>query len=149
GVARGADVTANTGAFKWTSTEAQGPSDVSVTIRVTDSGSPALSAAQTISIVVNEVNTAPVLAPIGNKTVNETNLLTFTVSATDADLPAQILTYSLDAGAPAGARLNPSSGVFNWTPSKGTGPSTNRVTIRVADDASPAASASESITITV
>ena len=38
-------------------------------------------------------NTAPVLAPIGAKSVNELATLTFTISATDADLPAQTLTY--------------------------------------------------------
>ena len=42
---------------------------------------------------------APVLAAIGNKTVNEGSLLTFTATATDADLPANTLTFSLDAGA--------------------------------------------------
>ena len=41
--------------------------------------------------------------PIGNQTVNEGSTLTFTATATDADLPANTLTFSLDAASPAGA----------------------------------------------
>src|SRR5205814_9533776 len=88
----GASITTN-GVFTWTPTEAQGPSNYPVTIRVTDNGSPPLSMAETITIIVNEVNSLPALAPIGNKSVNELTLLTFTNSATDGDIPAQILTF--------------------------------------------------------
>ncbi|NJR53099.1 MAG: hypothetical protein HC780_29630, partial [Leptolyngbyaceae cyanobacterium CSU_1_3] len=35
---------------------------------------------------------------------------------TDADQPAQTLTYSLDVDAPAGATINATTGVFTWTP---------------------------------
>ena len=43
---------------------------------------------ETITVTVNEVNVAPVLAAIGDKTVDELTLLTFTATATDADLGA-------------------------------------------------------------
>jgi len=83
--------------FTWTPTEAQGSGTNAVTVRVSDG---VTSAFETIQIVVNEVNAAPVLAAIGNQTVTEETLLTFTATATDADVPAQSLTFSLDAGAP-------------------------------------------------
>lgn len=44
---------------------------------------------------------------------------TFTAVATDSD-PGDILTYSL-VGAPAGAAIDPSTGVFTWTPSEAQG----------------------------
>ena len=135
--------------FSWTPTEGQGPGSFSVTVRVTDNGSPALSDSETITITVNEVNVAPVLAAIGNRTVNEGSLLTFTASATDADSPAQTRTYSLDAGAPAGATINATTGVFSWTPTEAQGPGSFSVTVRVTDNGSPALSDSETITITV
>ena len=47
-------------------------------------------------------NQPPVLASIGDQFVDENNTLTFTASATDPDVPANNLTFSLDAGAPAG-----------------------------------------------
>ena len=51
---------------------------------------------------------APVLAAIGDQTVNEQATLSFTVpAATDQDLPAQTLTYSLDAASlAAGMTIN-------------------------------------------
>jgi len=137
GAPAGTAINSASGLFTWTPSEAQGPSTNNVTIRVTDNGTPALSDFETISIVVNEVNSAPVLAPIGSQSVRETTLLTFTASATDSDLPSQTLTYSIDAGAPSGTAINSSSGVFTWTPTEAQGPSTNSITIRVTDNGSP------------
>ena len=148
GAPAGASINASSGVLTWTPTLAQGPNTYNLTIRVTDNGSPALSDFEAITITVNEVNTAPVLASVGNKTVNEGALLTFTNSATDADLPAQTLTYSL-TGAPAGASINASSGVFTWTPTLAQGPNTYNITIRVTDNGSPALSDFEAIAITV
>src|SRR5205823_5723823 len=142
GAPAGAAINPATGVFTWTPTGAQGPSVNRVTIRVTDNGSPALNASQTLTITVNEVNTAPVLAHIGNKTVDEGNLLTFVATANDANVPAQVLTFTLDPGAPAGASIDPVTGLFTWTPIEAQGPSTNSVTIRVTDDGIPVANAS-------
>src|SRR5207237_5153238 len=130
--------------FTCTPTETQVPSNYPVTIRVTDNGSPPLSMAETITIIVNEVNSLPVLAPIGNKTVNELTLLTFTNSATDGDIPAQTLTFTLDAGFPAGANIT-TNGVFTWTPTETQGPSNYPVTIRVIDNGSPPLSDRKSV----
>jgi VCBS repeat-containing protein len=77
----------------------------------------AYSTSATVTITVTEGNQSPVLATIGNKTVDEGTLLTFAVTATDADVPANTLTFSLGAGAPAGATINASTGAFSWTAS--------------------------------
>src|SRR6185295_2007087 len=144
--ATGATIGAGTGAFSWTPTEAQGPGTYPVTIVATDNGTPALSGSAAITITVTEVNVAPVLAAIGNKSGTVGTPVTFTATATDADLPANTLTFSLDAGAPAGATINGSTGAFSWTPSAaGTFP----VTVRVTDNGTPALSAFEAISITV
>jgi len=143
----GASMTAG-GVFTWTPTEAQGPGVYPLTVRVTDNGSPARSATEAIQITVNEVNTAPVLAAIGNRGVNEGSLLTFTATATDADAPAQTLTFTLDAGAPAGASIT-SGGVFTFTPTEAQGPSNYVVTVRVTDNGPGAATDFETITVTV
>jgi hypothetical protein len=146
-VPAGASITP-AGVFTWTPTEAQGPNSYSITVRVTDSGTPSLNDEETITITVNEVNVAPVLGAIGNKTVDEGSLLTFTASATDADIPANTLSYSLDVGAPVGASINPTTGVFTWTPTDGPTQSTS-ITVRVTDNGSPAMSDYETITVTV
>ena len=90
------------------------------------------------------VNTAPELAPIGGKTVDEGSALTFSVVASDEDADDS-LTYSVDA-LPAGATFV--DGIFTWTPSfEAAGDIA--VTFSVTDDGVPAASDSEVVVITV
>ena len=108
--------------FSWTPPGGTSPGDHTVTVRVSDDGVPSLDDFETITITVNDVNLAPVLAAIGDKSVDEGSLLTFTASATDPDLPANNLSFSLDSGAPAGATIDPTTGEFSWTPGEAEGP---------------------------
>src|SRR5262245_49716558 len=149
GAPAGLTINASSGVVSWTPTEAQGPSTSSVTVRVTDSGSPSLSDTKTFTVTVNEVNNAPVLAVIANQTVNEGSVLTVTASATDADVPANTLTYSLDPGAPAGASINSTSGLFSWTPSEAQGPGSYPITVRATDSGTPSLSDAKTFTVTV
>jgi hypothetical protein len=64
-------------------------------------------------------NQPPNIAPIGDKTVNETVQLTFTVTATDPDGPPP-LTLSA-SGLLNGATFNASTGQFDWTPDPSQG----------------------------
>jgi hypothetical protein len=91
-------------------------------------------------------NTAPILAPIANKALIVGQTLSFTASATDIDLPPQILTYSLAPGAPGAASINPSTGQFTWAPAF---PRTNTISIVVADNGTPSLSATQTFTVTV
>jgi hypothetical protein len=77
--------------------------------------------------------------------VVEGSVLTFTVSASDADLPAQALSYSL-VGAPVGAGINSTTGVFSWTPSAA---GVYTFTVKVTDDGVPPLSDQETISIEV
>jgi hypothetical protein len=120
-----------------------------VTIRVTDSGSPNLSATQQITISVNEVNNAPVLAPILSYTINEGASISITNSATDTDTPPQTLTFSLDPGTPAGMSIDPSTGVITWTPSEAQGPGNYSITVRVTDDGAPPLSTTKNFSVRV
>ena len=97
-------------------------------------------------MTVREVNQPPVIAPITNQTMDESTLLTVQVSATDADLPAQTLTYALGQGAPAGAAIT-STGSFSWTPSEADGPGVFTVPVIVTD--SLGTSATQNFTVTV
>jgi hypothetical protein len=91
-------------------------------------------------------NTAPSLNPIGNKVLYFGQTLTFTATSSDSDLPAQSLTYSLDAGAPAGATIGNGSGVFSWTPA---GVGTSTFNVRVTDSGLPPLSDFETIMVEV
>jgi hypothetical protein len=130
GAPEGATINASTGDFTWTPTEAQGPESYTFDIVVTDDG--ALSGAETITVTVNEVNLAPVLGGIGDRTVSEGELLSFTIGATDPDLPANSLTFSA-FGLPTGASFDPATRTFSWMPAETQGPGSYAVTFRVHD----------------
>ena len=80
------------------------------------------------------------LAGIGDHTTDEQTLLTFTASASDPDVPANTLTYSL-SGEPTGAVIDPLSGVFTWTPTEAQGPGSYAFDVEVTDDGTPASDA--------
>jgi hypothetical protein len=107
-----------------------------------------LTDSETITITVNEVNTVPTLDPVTGQTTTENRLLSFTVVATDTDIPANTLTFSL-AGPPAGATINPTTGLFAWTPTEPQGLQTYTLTVIATDDGSPVLSTTTPLTITV
>ena len=100
-------------------------------------------------MVVREINSAPIILATTTRTISEGSLLTVTNKAFDGDLPAQILTWSLGAGAPAGASIEAATGVFRWRPSSTQGGTTNGLKLIVRDDGSPSLSATQNWTIIV
>jgi len=93
-------------------------------------------------------NTAPVLAAIGNRTVNAGQTVAFTATATDTDQPPQTLTFTLPAGV-TNAAINAVNGAFAWRPLVAQADTTNTFTVQVADNGSPPLSATQSFTVTV
>ena len=93
-------------------------------------------------------NTPPVLASIGNQTVNVGQTVAFTASVTDTDQPPQTLTFNLLTG-PGNAALNTNSDAFSWRPLVTQAGTTNAFTLKVADNGSPSLSATQSFTVTV
>ena len=93
-----------------------------------------------------DLNRAPSLAPIGNKSVAYDTRLTFTVSATDLDTND---TLTLSASPlPSGATFNPSTGEFDWTPTINN-VGTHQVTFAAVDDGTPQQRDEEVVTLTV
>jgi hypothetical protein len=70
-----------------------------------------------------------VLSPIGNRSVQATKALTFTVTASDKD--GEPLTYSASP-LPSGARFTPSTRTFEWTPTAEQVGS-HKITFKVSD----------------
>ena len=74
--------------------------------------------ARTMTVNVNPINDPPSLTGVpASATIPEAQAYTFDANATDVDLPAQTLTFSLVNG-PTGASIDSTSGVFTWTPER-------------------------------
>lgn len=93
-------------------------------------------------------NTAPTFAALGTQTIPELVPWSTTLVAYDADVPANLLTYSLVSG-PSGMTVSPYGGVLSWIPSETQGPSTNLVTVKVTDNGTPSLSATLQFTVLV
>jgi hypothetical protein len=107
-----------------------------------------MSSTGLVTVVVNEVNRPPAILPVIARRIPEGVLFTLPMLATDPDLPANTLTWSLGS-APVGSAINPSSGVFTWTPTILQGPSSNQVQIIVTDNGTPPLSTTQVVTIVV
>ncbi len=136
----GASFNAATRVFSWTPGFTQAGTYSNVHFQVTD-GSLVIS--EDITITVYNVNRSPVLSAIGNKTVNEGVLLTFTLSGSDPD--GDMLTYSA-TNLPSGATFNAATRVFSWTPGFAQAGTYSNVHFQVTDGSLVIA---EDITITV
>ncbi len=65
-------------------------------------------------MTVNEVNVAPVVTNPGDQTDAEGVVVSLPIAATDADLPANGLSYGA-VGLPPGLSIDPNSGLISGT----------------------------------
>ena len=94
-------------------------------------------------------NSGPTLTPIPDYTAYVGALLSFTNSATDAELATQTLTYTLEPGAPDNAHLDPTTGVFSWRPTRSQAPGVYPITVTVTDSGVPSLADSRSFNVKV
>ena len=140
------------GVIHWTPSQNQSPSTNLFRATVTDTGTPPLSATNSFTVTVREVNIAPTLPVIPNQTVNVRSLMTVTNTATNANIHSTISGYTL-LNAPAGASIS-TNGIISWTPTRAQGPSTNTLTTVVTnsnpyDLVHPILTATNSFVVTV
>jgi uncharacterized delta-60 repeat protein len=127
-----------------------------LTVTVTDNGSPALNDTQALTITITNVNDAPVITSNGSGAaaaigITENTTAVTTVIATDADLPAQVLTFT-KSGTDAALFNLSASGVLTFIAApdfEGAHGNTYAVTVTVTDNGAPAQSDSQALTITV
>jgi hypothetical protein len=98
---------------------------------------------------VNPSNYPPVLAAIADCTVYAGCVLAVSNSASDPDVPAHALTFSLDPGAPPGATIDPASGMLSWAVPAAYANTTNTITVRVTQTSAPGLSDVQSFAVIV
>ena len=131
--------------FTWTPDCTQAGT-FTVTFAVMDNGRPIpLSDIKTVTIVVTEDNCPPVLNLPPPPVVNQGQLLSFAVTASDPENNA----ITLSAGnLPTGATFNPATGIFEWTPTcQQVGG--QLVSFTATDNGNPVLTDTKSVVITV
>ena len=124
------------------------PGSYAIAVFATDNASPPLFSLRTFTV---QTIVAPVLAAIPAQSVTQGQNLTLSVAGyvSDPNLPERALTYSLDPGAPAGVRIDPSSGLVTWTPALSVPVGTYTIAVRATDSASTTLAAAESFSVNV
>jgi hypothetical protein len=120
-----------TGVFSWTPQQTNSPSTNLVAVAVTDNGNPVLSVTNTFTVIVQEVNQAPVLAAIGTQTITLLQPFLLNNSATEPNIHSVTGGYSL-LSAPSGAGIS-AGGVITWTPVPSQTLTTNTITTVVTN----------------
>lgn len=149
GAPAGMDIDPATGELTWTPTEAQGGAIYTITIIATDTGTPVLTGSQSFDVTVIEQNEVPVIGRLFAQSRQPGGTFSFTAVADDADSPVQTLQFSLDAGAPNGATIDPQTGAFLWPVGQGQAPGVYPITIRVTDDGINPQSSTATVNLTV
>jgi hypothetical protein len=98
--------------------------------------------------LVFPLNAAPLVASLPNTNMVAGSVLNLVVSATDPNVRALPLRYSL-LQAPAGLTINSSGGLLLWQPTLGQSPSTNTVVVQVSDNGLPPLTTTQSFLVTV
>ena len=93
-------------------------------------------------------NSPPVLTAITNRSLIAGQILNVTNSATDPNVPPQVLTWSLQPVI-AGLTINTNTGIIQWRPTIAQSPTTNALSVIVADNGSPSLSATQQFLVTV
>ncbi|HSW58998.1 MAG TPA: putative Ig domain-containing protein, partial [Dehalococcoidales bacterium] len=106
----GANFNPSTRTFLWKPDNKQAGTYTNIRFSVSDGK---VTAYEDITITVKDVNRAPRLNAIGEKSGEQGSLLTFAVSAVDED--EDPLTYTA-SNLPTGATFNGAARTFNWTP---------------------------------
>ena len=133
------------GVISWTPAQGQFPSTNVFATVVTDNSLPPVSATNSFTVVVQDINTAPVLPPQPNRTVSILNTLAVTNTAAEADPNSLWLNYQL-AAAPPGATID-ANGIISWTPGTDQQYTTN-LFVTVVTDFDPQALNAQSLSAT-
>jgi len=120
-----------TGLFAWTPPQTNSPSTNVVSVAVANNGVPSLSATNTFTVIVVEVNQAPTLGTIGTQILTLLQPFSLTNSATETNIHSTTAGYVL-LSPPAGASIN-ASGLITWTPAASQTLTTNTITTVVTN----------------
>ncbi|MFK7768385.1 MAG: putative Ig domain-containing protein, partial [Mariniblastus sp.] len=111
----GSTLNPNSGVFQWTPTSAAAGRRFFVEVQVTDETGLTDTESFRVTVEDSSENLPPVLENIEDRTVEAESLVSVQLVASDPDSAQSELTYSA-LRAPAGSSVDPTTGLFTWTP---------------------------------
>ncbi len=94
-------------------------------------------------------NTAPTLTVPGEIAVSEGEPVIAAASATDPDLPPDLLSFRLVGPAPPGVTIDATTGALRWVTSEADGPGRYELIVQVSDNGTPPLSAAQPLVVQV
>ena len=139
------------GKLNWTPPDEMEAGKFQVTIRASsDALETPLEQSFEVSLTVTRNNEPPVLWPPENEPAAVLGQsLSFKVTATDNETPAEDLRFSAGDDFPEGAAINAETGEVTWLPPDATQPGSIEFPISVVDQGDPQQTTSATITVTV
>ena len=105
--------------------------------------------AMSVVTFAGQGNTPPTIGSVPDQSLNAGVTLLITNSATDSDLPSQVMTFGPANAWPANAAIAPDTGVFSWRPLVSQANTTNVIQIQVTDNGHPNLSATNSFKVVI
>ncbi|TDR46714.1 hypothetical protein DFR29_103250 [Tahibacter aquaticus] len=144
----GGSINASGGAFTFTPAGPTPPASCVVALQICDGGSPNLCAAQTTSVSISAVNSAPAITSSAPATATEDLAYTYNATRSDPDGPGQ--TWSLVSPThTCGGSIGASSGAFTFTPAGPVPPASCVVAVQVCDGGTPNLCAMQTTTVSI
>src|SRR5690606_32542149 len=106
-----AQIDSTSAEFAWTPSENQGPGTYEFIVNADDGEK---TDTMTVRIRVEEVNENPRLQPPGNRSSVAGDVVALTVTASDPDVPDNVLTFTAE-GLPQGVAIDSESGLISGT----------------------------------
>jgi hypothetical protein len=147
----GAAIDPNTGLFTWMPTAGQAGFSGTITVKVAVAASPDLSVTRGFNVSISNPQGSdepPTINPIADQTVAPGSTLSVQISVTDP-VGGRALVYSLPGSPPAGTAIDPSSGLFTWTPTADQAGFSGIILVKVALAANPGTSFTRSFNVSV
>ena len=139
----------STGKFSWTPTASQKAGKYTVKFEVKHPSAAGGVLAESMNIVLRELNTAPKIAAKPAPTAYIGREWKFQPAATDAETAADKLTWALGENPPSGMTIDSKAGELTWTPDDSTEIGDVTVTVVVSDDGVPPQSTTYSLKLKV
>ncbi|MBD3672009.1 MAG: hypothetical protein HUJ26_00670 [Planctomycetaceae bacterium] len=112
----GAVIDAESGTFRWTPQENDGPGEYELGIEARPLVNPSNVSRQQFKIVVTEQPTAPEIEYVETQEIRTGQTTRIPINVVDPDLPADDYHFELVGDVPPGAKIDAQFGVISWNP---------------------------------